>query len=49
LVDILQCLSVRNEFINLELALHVVVDQIWELAAALDAPESTSSPDAASD
>jgi hypothetical protein len=48
-VNVLQSLSVCDELVNLELAFHVVVDQIWKLAAALDTTESTTSPNSASD
>lgn len=49
LVDILQRFSVCDELIDLELALHVIIDQARELGAALDSTERTSSPDTACD
>ena len=39
----------RNELVNLELALKVVVDEAGELGAALDAAESGSLPDTTGD
>lgn len=39
----------RDEFVDLELAGEVVVDEVGELRAALDATESAALPDAAGD
>ena len=43
-IDLLQRLPVRDEFINLQLAGHVVVHQIRELRAAFDTAKSASFP-----
>ena len=48
-VDLVERLSVGDELIDLELAGHVVVDEVGELSAALDTTESTSLPDTAGD
>ena len=42
LVDILKRLSVSNELINLQLAIHIIGDQAWQLCTALDTAKSTS-------
>lgn len=39
----------RDELVHLELALQVVVDQIGQLGAALDAAEGAALPHAAGD
>ena len=44
-VDLVERLSVGDELVDLELAVHVVVDEVRELSAALDTTESTSLPD----
>ena len=49
IVDLCQCLAVRDELVDLELAVKVVPDQTGELAAALDAAESTALPHPTSD
>jgi hypothetical protein len=49
LVNILQSLAVGNELINLELALQVVINQVWKLRAAFDSTKGTTTPDTASD
>lgn len=46
LIDAAKVLSVGDELINLELAVHVVVDQAAHLAAALDTTEGTALPHA---
>lgn len=48
-VDLVQRLPVRDEFVDLELAAHVVVDEVRELRAAFDAAECASFPYAAGD
>jgi hypothetical protein len=48
-VDIRQWLAVSDEFVNLESTLGVIVNQGWELAAALDSAKGTSFPDATGD
>ena len=48
-IDLVQRLPVRDEFIHLELARHVVVHQIRELRATFDAAKSASFPYAAGD
>lgn len=47
LVDAIERLSVCDELIDLQLAGHVVVHEVWELRTAFDAPESAAFPDAA--
>jgi len=49
LVDLFQWLPVRNEFINLELAVHVILHEIGQLRAALNTAKSTAFPNATSD
>lgn len=49
LVDTAELLSVCDEFVDLELAGHVVVDQATHLAASLDTTEGASLPDTTSD
>lgn len=49
LVDAREVLSVGDEFVDLELAGHVVVDEATHLAAALDTAESTTLPYATGD
>ena len=48
-VDLVERLSVGDELINLQLAGHVVVDEVGELRTALDTTESASLPDTTSD
>ena len=48
-VDLVERLSVGDELVNLELAVHVVVDEVRELSAALDTTECTTFPDTAGD
>ena len=48
-VDLVERLSVGDELVDLELAVHVVVDEVRELSAALDTTESTSLPDTTGD
>lgn len=49
LVDAIQVLAVRDELVDLELAVEIVVDEIGQLAAALDASECAALPDATGD
>ena len=39
----------RDELIDLELAIQVVLDKVWELSAALDTTEGASFPYTTSD
>jgi len=48
-VDLVERLSVGDELIDLELASHVVVNEVGKLGTALDTTEGTSLPDATSD
>jgi hypothetical protein len=48
-VDLVEGLSVGDELVDLELAVHVVVDEVGKLSAALDTTESTSLPDTTGD
>lgn len=48
-VDLSQGLAVRDELIDLELAVEVVLHEPWELAASLDATKGTSLPHTAGD
>ncbi len=48
-VDVVQWLPVRDEFVDLQLAGHVVVHQVRELRAAFDTAKSASFPDTAGD
>ena len=48
-VDLLQRLPVRDEFIDLQFARHVVVHQVRQLRAAFDAAKGASFPYAAGD
>lgn len=47
-VDLVERLSVGDEFIDLQLAGHVVVNEVGKLGAALDTTESASLPDTTS-
>jgi len=49
LVDAAERLAVSDELVDLQLALHVVVDEIGQLGAALDAAESAALPHTAGD
>jgi hypothetical protein len=49
LVDAAERLAVGDELVDLQLAGHVVVDEVGELRAALDAAESAALPHAAGD
>jgi len=49
LVDVLKSLAVRDELIDLQLALQIIINQVWKLAAAFNTAESTALPDAPSD
>jgi len=48
LVDLRQRLTVSDELVDLELAVHVVVNKVGQLSAALDTSESATLPDTAS-
>lgn len=48
-VDLVEGLSVGNELVDLELAVHVVVNEVGKLGATLNTTEGTSLPDTASD
>jgi hypothetical protein len=47
LVDLVERLAVRDELVHLEVASHVVGDEVRELGAALYTAESAAFPDAA--
>jgi hypothetical protein len=49
LVDAAERLAVGDELVDLQLAGHIVVDEVRELRAALDAAESAALPYAAGD
>ncbi len=44
LVDLGQWLPVRNEFVDLELTVHVIVHKTWKLRPTLDAAKGTAFP-----
>ena len=44
-----QILTVRDELVDLELAVHVIVDEVGQLRAAFDAAEGAAGPFAAGD
>jgi hypothetical protein len=48
-IDLVERLSVGDELVDLELAGHVVVDEVGKLSAALDTTEGTSLPDTTGD
>jgi len=48
LVDLRQRLAVGDEFVNLELAGHVVIDKVGQLSAALDTAKGATLPYTAS-
>jgi hypothetical protein len=48
-VDLVERLSVGDELVDLELAGHVVIDEVGKLSAALDTTEGTSLPDTTGD
>lgn len=48
-VDAAEGLAVGDELVDLERAVHVVVDEVGELSAALDAAEGAALPHAAGD
>lgn len=48
-VDLAERVAVRDELVDLELAGHVVVDEVGQLRAALDAAEGAALPHAAGD
>ena len=47
--NVIQRLAVGDELIDLELTLHVIINQSRKLAAAFDTTERTALPDTASD
>ena len=49
LVDARQVLAVGNELVNLQLAIHVILDKAAHLRATLDTAESAALPDTAGD
>jgi hypothetical protein len=49
IIDAAQVLAMSDELVNLELAVHVIVDEAAHLAATLDASESATLPDTAGD
>jgi hypothetical protein len=49
LIDTSQVLAVGNELIDLELSIHVISDQVWQLRTAFDASKCTSLPHSSSD
>jgi hypothetical protein len=49
LVDLVEGLAVRDELVDLEVALHVVGDEAGQLRAALDTAEGAAFPYAACD
>lgn len=46
-INLAQVLAVRDELVDFELAVEIVVDEIGKLAAAFDASEGAAFPDAA--
>lgn len=48
-INLAQVLAVRDELVDLQLAVHVVGDEVGELRAAFDAAEGAAFPDAAGD
>jgi hypothetical protein len=48
-VDLGEGLAMRNELVNLELALKVIINETGQLGAALDATESGALPDTTGD
>jgi hypothetical protein len=42
IIDVFKGLAVRDELVHLELALHVVVNQVGQLGAAFDSAKGTS-------
>lgn len=44
LVDLAEWLSMRDELVDLELVVHVILDEATHLAAALDTAECTALP-----
>lgn len=47
-VDLVERLAVGDEFVDLQLAVHVIRDKAWQLSAALHTTERATSPDTAS-
>jgi hypothetical protein len=48
-VDLVERLSVGDELVDLELAGHIVVDEVRKLSTSLDTTEGTSLPDTTGD
>jgi len=48
IVDLRKGLAVRNELVNLELALEVITNKVWQLRAALDTTKGAALPDTTS-
>jgi hypothetical protein len=48
-VDVSQWLSMRNELVHLQLAVHIVGHEIWELCPSLDTSERATLPYTACD
>ena len=48
-IDVVKRLSMRDEFVHLQFTSQVIVDQIWQLRAALDTAKCTSFPYSARD
>jgi hypothetical protein len=48
-VDVGQWLSVRNELVHLQLAVHVIGHEIWELCPSLDPSKRATLPYTACD
>lgn len=49
LVKILERLTMGDKLVDLELTLHVVINEIWKLAAAFDTTKGTASPNTTGD
>ena len=49
LVDLVEGLTVGDELVDLELSVHVVVDEVGELGAALDTAKGATLPDTSGD
>lgn len=43
-VDVGQRLAVRDEFVHLELAGQIIINEVWELGTAFDATEGAALP-----
>lgn len=49
LINIIQCLAMRDKLIHLQLPRQIIIDQIGELGAAFDTAKGTTFPDATRD